>query len=76
MIPISTFVKHASQDELVAAFEDQLATLEPVPEELQVPVVAASDLAQLVIKCADQLEEAGLDAAAADEVLAEIESVV
>lgn len=72
MQSISGFSKRASQDDLVEAFAQELAALESasaLPE-----TVTASDLVGLVVKCAEQLESAGLDAGAADAVLAEFES--
>ena len=57
---------------MVEAFANELAALEPAPVLTE---ATAGDLIGLVVKCAEKLEEAGLEAGVADEVLAEFEGV-
>jgi len=71
-----TFRKTANtHDQLIEGFAAELAEID-TPLQVGVQEVSAATVVGLVIKCAEQLEGAGLDAGAADEVLAEVEGVL
>lgn len=66
------FYKQAStQDDLAAGFITELKALEPAE---QVQEITTAEMVGLVIKCANQLEEAQLDTTVADETLAFLET--